>query len=258
MSRQLLIDLNGKKNGLLKKFLNTFDGEPRIAWYPSAGKDYKALLYLHPKYAKLYPIPISEPNAPDLFLYTDYFPWRDSTFLDSTTLYSDDRTLVQVENIEELPKLNLKLHDEIVIDTSSPIENRIVFMNIRITSNQLGSFTYPVIYAFVENEEFYCKKLIPNKAVITHLIRQRYGGGCGGGGYASGVWLLNVLSRLKCEIFLNAGHFNWQSGDLKALEFCSSIPNKNLSKLTQIRSIPSASWSGYGDVSWNLVTPQSD
>jgi hypothetical protein len=47
MSRQLLEHLNGNKAGQLNNFLDNFEGEPRIAWYPSAGEDFRALLYLH-------------------------------------------------------------------------------------------------------------------------------------------------------------------------------------------------------------------
>ena len=50
MNRELLLNLNGNKTGQLKKFLDVFEGEPRIAWYPSAGEDFRPLLYLHPKF----------------------------------------------------------------------------------------------------------------------------------------------------------------------------------------------------------------
>ena len=32
MNRELLLNLNGNKTGQLKKFLDVFEGEPRIAW----------------------------------------------------------------------------------------------------------------------------------------------------------------------------------------------------------------------------------
>ena len=75
MSIQLLTELNGSKKGALKKFIDTFKGEPRIAWYPSAGVDFRALLYLSPQYAASDPVDVEEPQTPDIFLFTDYFPW---------------------------------------------------------------------------------------------------------------------------------------------------------------------------------------
>jgi len=255
MSRQLLTDLNGNNTGQLEKFLADFHGEPRIAWYPSAGEDFRALLYLHPNFSNLHPASEHEPQAPDLFIFTDYYPWQNSTFLDNRTIYSDDRTHIYIESIEELPRLNLPVHDEIVdFPLGSRATDRAVFLKIRIESDKLGSISYPVLYAFAENESFYSRKLIPNKASITHLIHVRYGGGCGGGGNASGVWLLHVLSQLNCELFITDGHHHWQSGDNKAMELFESIPRENSSQLTPIRIIHSEGWSGHGDVSWNLVS----
>lgn len=254
MTKKLLTDLNGNKTGQLKRFLDDFKGEPRIAWYPSAGEDFRALLYLHPNFSQLHPASEQEPQPPDLFLFTDYFPWQNSRFMDNRTIYSDSRTTVHIDYIEELPRLNLPLHNELVhFPKGSTATDRVVFLKIRIDSDKLGSISYPVVYAFAENETFYCKKLVPNRATISHIIHVRYGGGCGGGGSASGVWLLNVLKELNCELFITDGHHHWQSGDYFALEFCSSIPRQSNSQLSPIRIIQSEGWSGHGDVSWNLV-----
>jgi len=40
-----LLHLNENKNGRLLSWLNRFDGDPRIAWYPSVGQDFRDLLY---------------------------------------------------------------------------------------------------------------------------------------------------------------------------------------------------------------------
>lgn len=254
MTRQLLSSLNGNKTGQLKKFLDDFQGEPRIAWYPSAGEDFRALLYLHPNYSQLHLAAGQDPQPPDLFLFTDYFPWQYSRFLDTKTIYSDDRTTVTIEHLEELPRLNLSLHNELVhFMEGSNATDRAVFLMIRISSDTLGSISYPVIYAFAENETFYCNKIVPNNATISHIIHVRYGGGCGGGGNASGVWLLNVLKKLNCELFVTDGHHHWQAGDNFALELCSSIPKSCEAQLKPIRVIQGFRWSGHGDVSWNLV-----
>jgi len=254
MSRQLLNHLNGNNTGNLKKFLNGFKGEPRIAWYPSAGEDFKALLYLHPNYSQLNPADRQEPAPPDLFLFTDYYPWQDSTFLDNNVIFSSNKTRVIIESIEALPNLNLPLHVGIVdFPEGSTATDKAIFLQIRVESDTLGIINYPVIYAFAENEAFYCQKLVPKKATISHIIHVRYGGGLGGGGKSNGVWLLNVLNTLSCEMFITDGRHQWQSGDTLAMDYCASIPRENTSVLTPIRTIESEHWSGYGDVSWNLV-----
>ncbi len=254
MSRELLLNLNGNNKGEFQKFLDKVRGEPRIAWYPSAGEDFRALLYLDPSYSRINPASVLEPQSPDIFLFTDYYPWKYSRFLDDRTIYSDSRTTVYIEYIEELPKLNLPLHEELVhFPDGSNATDRVLFLRIRITSEKLGSIYYPVLYAFAENETFYCRKLVPNKATISHIIHIRYGGGCGGGGNASGVWLVNVLKNLKCELFVTDGHYYWQSGDEFALTLCPSIQRESDVQLTPIRVVQSQGWSGHGDVSWNLV-----
>jgi hypothetical protein len=255
MSRQLLNNLNGNKTGQLKKFLDDLKGEPRIAWYPSSGEDFRALLYLHPLFSTYQPITQSEPKAPDIFLFTDYYPWTYSTFLDNKLIYCDLRTSVNIEHIEELPILNLPLHNELIVfPEGSIVTDRAFFMQISIDSYQLGQIKFPVIYAFAENEAFYCHKLVPFKSLISHIIHIRYGGGLGGGGKASGAWLINVLKQLNCELFITDGQHHWQDGDNFALDICSSIPRDVDVKFTPIRVIHGRGWSDNGDVIWNLIS----
>jgi hypothetical protein len=259
MNRQLLLNLNGNKIGQLKKFLDDFNGEPRIAWYPSAGSDFRPLLYLHPKFSELNPPSIQEPQPPDLFLFTDYYPWGNSNFLDNKEIYSSKKTKITIEHIEELPRLNLlPLHKELVqFQEGSLATDRVVFMRIAIESDRLGSFTYPIIYAFAENETFYCKKLIPQNAKISHIIHVRYGSGCGGGGWATGAWLLNVLKNLDTELFITDGRLLWQKGDEFALKFCSSIQRENGSRFTLIRNQRNG-WATLSSGLGNYHSPTSD
>lgn len=255
MSKELLSNLNGGKTGKLKKFIDNFEGEPRIAWYPSAGQDFRALLYLHSNFSKQNPATEIEPTSPDIFIFSDYFPWEDSKFMDSRTLYSDDSTTVYIEHIEELPKLNLPRHKEIVdFPEGSKATDRAVFLIIKVTSDVLGSFSYPLIYVFAENESFFCKKIIPSNGIISHVIHVRYGGGLMGGGKASGVWLINVLKKMKTEIFITDGHHNWQKGDEFAQTICPEISKIGNTQLTPIRVQQEHEWSNHGDVSWNLIS----
>ncbi len=50
MSIDLLKHFNGNKVGEFKKLIDSFTEEPRIAWYPSAGQDFRALIYLNGNY----------------------------------------------------------------------------------------------------------------------------------------------------------------------------------------------------------------
>ena len=132
MSRKLLEALNGGSRGAFRSWLDNFQGEPRIAWYPSAGEDFRDTLYLHPNFAKLVPSTQTEPSSPDIFLHTDYFPWKYSNFLDTRRIYVDDRTSVYLKSMEELPNCNLPLDSGIV---------GFSFWKLRSTLKRLGSST---------------------------------------------------------------------------------------------------------------------
>jgi hypothetical protein len=260
MSRELLLDLNGNRNGRLRAWLDRFEGTPRIAWYPSAGQDMRDLLYLSPQYASRFPGTEPDPRCPDIFLHTDYFPWRDSTFLDSYQVHDDGRTSVRIAHIEQLPRLDLPLDRQLVhIPEGSSATGRVVFLELDVRSNLLGQFTVPLIYAFVENSAFCALKLLPNRAAISHLIHVRYGGGVGGGGSASGIWLLNVLRQLKCECLVSDGHYYRQDGDERAYQLYPALRGFETSEPARtIRTVASQAWSGHGDVSWQVLALQEN
>ena len=167
------------------------------------------------------------------------------------TIYEDISTHIYIEEMEELPRLNLlPLHKEIAhFPEGDETTDRAVFLKIKVRSVQLGSFTYPVLYAFAENEIFYCKKLVPNNSIISHIIHICYGGGrSGGSGF--GIWLLNVLTQLRCELYIadispfeRSQYYRqdeWMSGDKYAFQFCG-IPKKCDAQLTLIQH-----FDGYG------------
>lgn len=253
MSKDLLYRLNGNKNGNLKKYLDSFNEPINIAWYPSACEDFRPLLYLSKRYAEINPASREENIFPNFYIYTDYFPWAIPTFLDTLAIYNDRRTRVIVNCIEELPKLELPIDPDIVCyPDESVVIGKVLFLEIAVESNKLGEFTYPVIYAFVENEPFCSRILLSKNYNISHIIHVRYGGGCWGGGKSSGIWLLNVLKRLNCKIFITDGHYALQPGDEAAYRLYPNLRGE-VPEMIEIRKINSRFWSGHGDVTWNIV-----
>ena len=78
----------------------------------------------------------------------------------------------------------------------------------------------------------------------------------GGGGAASGIWLKNILRQLRCEYFINDGHFYRQAGDKRAYELFPSLRGPEETGPTQVlRRLPSRQWSEYGDISWEKLLP---
>lgn len=255
MSRSFLYELNGHCTGAFRGFLDGFVGEPRIAWYPSAGEDFRDLLYLQPRYQNMNPSEKPEPAPPDVFLHTDYFPWSTSRFLDSLTLHNDSRTNLSITSIEELPRLDLPLDRGLVdFPKGSTATGRVVFLQVQVTSTELGSFICPVIYAFVENTAFLARRVLPSGARLSYVVKIRYGGGCGGGGKSSGAWLQNILKKVGAEVFISDGESRFQSGDVRALELYPQLTGEDCSRyLEQVRVIPGDRWSHHGDVQWNIV-----
>lgn len=253
MSRRLLEALNGDHRGQFSRWLSDMPGEPRIAWYPSAGEDFRDLLYLHPQYAiRNRAVRKEDVGLPDIYLHTDYFPWSTSTFLDVKTVHSDSRTIVSIESMEELPRCDLPVDRRIVhFPEGSLATGRVVFLQVRIVSDVLGIFTRPLIYVFAENAAFCAQRVLSLDGRFSHVIHVRYGGGCGGGGSSSGQWLRNVLRRMQCEAYLSDG--NYYDDGIVIKRFPELGPQEKESVLTPIRTIPSQSWSGHGNVVWNLV-----
>jgi hypothetical protein len=251
---QLLRKLNGDKKGAFHDWLVSREAEPRIAWYPSAGEDFRDLLYLSQAYSERNPGNERDPAPPELFLHTDYFPWSTSTFLDHPVVHTDGRTYVRVNAIEELPSCHLPLDPELVdFPKGSHATGKVLFLTIGVHSDLLGSFSVPVLYAFVENSAFCSKIALPSNGKFSHIVRVRYGGSLGGG-RSSGIWLLNVLRRLGCECFVFDGLSQWPSRDENVYARYPDLDGpEDITQLQRIRVIPSDSWSGYGDVSWNLV-----
>lgn len=245
MSRALLEFLNGGNQGLFRSLLDTLGADPNIVWYPSAGTDFRPLLLLSSQYADIQSFPASEVITPDIFLFTDYYPWTTSTFLDTPLIYKDKHTEVQFTDAEMLPSLYLPLDPEILTFVNpKPIAyGRVVFLKVQIKSDSLGILECPVVYVFNENEAFCSKVLLPQNARISHIFYERYGNGFGGG-KASGNWLLGVMKRLQTSQFI----YQWMHDQMDIGDEAALMLYRNLQgipcKLTEMRTTrkPRLTW----------------
>jgi len=252
-----LHSLNGRKKGNFYRFLNDIKKPPQIAWYPSAGWDFKALLFLHKGFTEIHPAKkeVIEPQSPDLFIFTDYAPFIPEDFTDpGYIIFEDSNTKISIVDLEYLPQIRLDNHTDIVWKDSNEYTNKVFFFEIEVVSNRFGKYTVPVIYVCVENEAFCSRFLLPQQISLSHIIHVRYGGGCGGGGSASGAWIINILKSLSCKVFITDGHHDWQNGDEAAIHCYPNLKKENQqTHLKRFRKIPGEWWSNHGDVSWNLV-----
>jgi hypothetical protein len=251
MSLDFLKTLNGEANGRFATWIAAQTVEPRICWYPSAGTDFRDLLFLHPAMKEKNPSAQNEPTGPSMFLHTDYMPPADVFAADAKILHRDGRTTIEVTHREELPACNVPLDPQIaVFPDEAHTAGRVVFMEVEVTSGDLGTVTLPVLYVSAENEAFCALKALAAKAKFSHIVHVRYGAGFGGG-RASGAWLWNVLKPLGCEVFLHDQHDQLHPGDAFALAKYPALRGAGERPTTMlIRTTPGESWSDHGDVAW--------
>ncbi len=259
MSRQLLEGLNGGLRGAFRRWLEGVGAAPRVAWYPSAGRDLRDVLYLSAQYGRRGPPGQElrpEPAPPDLFLHTDYISYRSGFLRDVGLVFEDDRTRVLARTVEELPRHRLPVHPELVDFPNWHGGGRVVFAELEVDSDQLGLFTARVLYVFAENTAFLAECALPERARFSHVVHVRYGGGLGGGGTSRGYWLLNILGRVGCEVFVSDDSIEADGGARDAHVY-SLYPKlqgpEAFGRWPRLRTLPGAQWSNYGDVTWHWV-----
>lgn len=253
MSSLFLEHLNGGHSGPFRRWLDSFDRSPRIAWYPSAGADLRDLLYLHPAYRVAFPGAHNEPAAPDLFLHTDYSLCEAPDFLERLVLHRDARTQIRVLEREELPPCELPVHSDLVAFAPNPsVAHRVVFFRLSVRSHALGVFEVPLLYIVAENAAFCAQRLLPLQARITHLVQVRYGHSLGGGLDSPG-WLLSQLAALGVEVVVSDGSerrsFHPRNPSFRRFPILRGPPISPL-RWTHLRRLPHSFWDGYGPVSW--------
>jgi hypothetical protein len=259
MSLELLQVLNDGNHGVFDDYLQRLRKEPRIAWYPSAGRDFRDLLYLSKAYSDLNPVDQDLPPdlpPPDLFLHTDY---SQNPILKPGVILEDKKTKISVLEIEELQCLDLPLDPGIVVfPKRDSMSGRMAFAWVQVVSDKLPESCLPVLYLTVENSVFCANLALKYKARFSHIVRVLYGGGCGGGGYSQGEWINGVLRRLGCQVLVTDptvgdGHRHIQNVERSVEIFPILTPEQPPCSFITIRTIPGRLWSEYGNVSWKLV-----
>lgn len=224
---------------------------PRVAWYPSAGNDFRSLLFLHPEYQADCVVP-----PPDVFLFSDVLDYPSRSFLNTPILYEDSRTTLTVLSMKMVGTLELPQRPELVHFTERhELTNQIYLMMVKIESNSLSERIVPVYYAFCENTAL-ADYLIRRRIKVSHLIRVCYGIAFGGSA-ASGAWLLNAIEPLKCEAFISDKNehwyrapLDWREADDFAVNNFISIPNQSNVELAEFSQ---KRWGGH-ETFWYRTT----
>jgi len=227
----------------LKKFSS-------LCWYPSAGTDFRELLYLSPEYEKITDLKIEQ--KPDGFILTDYwvmeyYPKLEESLIGPTELFNDGRTVITALNGKELSRLSLPFYNELISFEQSSDYGRVFSFDVKIYSDILGEINTHVIYAIVENTSFAIDFLLKHKINVYSIIHVRYGHMLGGG-RSNGMYIKRLLTDLNTHYFIS--DMNYDSNiDSEALSvYRKTLKLRTDPPLTDMAMIPSYQWSWSGDV----------
>jgi hypothetical protein len=141
-------------------------------------------------------------ELPNLHIHTDYYTaWLNLNEI----VYTDTRTIVQIENKFELQlKNNIQYHinpEYVDFPNDAPDKPTIYLLDITVNSNTLGEIKKPVLYFLFENINFLDEIILKNKISISHLVKVREG--CGFGGNKKSISLVYAfISNLKTKYLL--------------------------------------------------------
>ena len=240
---KFLEQFKGKPGGLFETF-KKLHNDLRLAWYPSAGFDYRPIILLNHKEND------SEPAAPELFVYTDFQPPLE--IAGNEILYQDRKTTIRVLEREELQRLSLPLWRQFISLSPNALFNRVFFLRLSLESTQYGAMEACLLYVGAINEVFCLRYLLPD-TVVSHIIHVRYGSSFGGA-RTTGSWILNILKKLNTTYFISSMSLTFNGFDIGLIIENQMLAREPvLPRLVSIRTTPGISWSCHGDVHWNLV-----
>jgi hypothetical protein len=104
-----------------------------------AGRVFRPIIFLNSAYLKVHSAVGIENVSPDIFMFTDYFPRKNHNFLRTGIIFSDDRTTIQVIELEILA--NQKIH--FIITQTCRLINDWRSLSIRNTTLHHTSIVIP-------------------------------------------------------------------------------------------------------------------
>lgn len=234
MIKKILKAYNDQDEVILDLLQSQIGDCPNIAWYPSAGLDFRDLIEVNRTQIE-----------PDIFFHTDYnSSW---VKIECGLVFNDDRTKVFIDRVTELKfkkKVNYIInHDYIDFPNDANPFPKIYLLDVIIESG-FGEIRKPVVYFYMENINFLDEFLLKFKIKLSHFIKVREG--CGLGGNRKSISIAYAfLGELKVKHILVD---NEEHTDKELIKYISHkhdiIPIKyELKNPFQRRNI--ADWSGF-------------
>ena len=192
-----------------------------VCWYPSAGSDFRALLFLSDWYYKKNNVPMDKGQVlPDLFVMTDYLGLGDFYVNQSFwgdayeqimrgncepgsclvhVSYKNSSTDIVVKRYERLCDLRLPFDSRLKCSEKPAVYNSAFLIEVEVISRSydvVNRYETAVLYAAAENQLFAERILISRGLKTEYLVIMNYGAGFGGGNGISYKWILRDYKEL--------------------------------------------------------------
>ncbi len=276
-----IIDITNLEEGT-ESVINVLRNYKSICWYPAAGSDFRALLYLHERYNDVNGLTFHrETPLPDVFLFTDllkFFAFNKSvnekentkrkTLEPNTIIYNDFRTKIIIKSVSKLKSIRTILRHQWARDWASDDLNSVYKMRVEVSSKYKGINATPwevdVIYVTTENHYFCDRYLLKMNLPINYIVCIRYGTG-----YDNGNFLPFYFGRLGVKYYIGNSFYNGQI-DYKHLRtegiirpddkefydqwvidrYLIRYKTEQVPNLQIIYNFDGKAWSNYGWVMW--------
>jgi hypothetical protein len=206
----------------------------KIAWYPSAGSDYRDLLELsNPIYTE----------TPDLFIHTDYFfknfnPGRVRNEFNINV----DAIINDVFELELTKLIRYSVNKNYVVshNEDTPKSAKVFLLNVTV-SYAGNTISKPVLYFVFENINFLEEILLKHKIKISHFVKVCEGIGFGGNNKSISI-VYAFFAKLEVKyLFVDNANDNADFELVDRIRRSNSVENCSC-ELNHINSIES--WSG--------------
>ncbi|MCH5348074.1 MAG: hypothetical protein J1E40_02015 [Oscillospiraceae bacterium] len=223
------MSLYGKKSMLISELKK----RRSICWYPSAGSDFRPLLYLSkPFYDKHKELSDDKDVFPDLFIMTDYQESEYTGYSDvyhydymrkyypndfdkiskgtlrrGDILYRDHRTSITVKDVIKIVIDGMEVKKELVTSGIPEWYGQGYCITVEVNSfnipdQKLGKWDMDIVYLYAENTAFAKHILIQNQINVDFIVSVRYGGNFGGSTNFGG-WLFYIADTLDVKYYIS-------------------------------------------------------
>jgi hypothetical protein len=196
---------------LWRNFISS-EGSLNTLYYPSAAEDLRPFVFSKSENLNYMGLgtSISEYIEPNLFIFSDYFPYPNSTFFDKRNLYTDMNTSIYVEDMCELyptENYHYSFYQEHASFDPSVATGKAIFFKARITSHKIKESYYKyAIYFFYENIGLIDQLFLSHRMPFSHWVWKRDGTGLGGGN-TSLQFMYSVAWKSKTKFFFIWDHY---------------------------------------------------